>query len=40
MSKGEEVDHFVPTLANYLRFLADLVSVSNAPVFLMSRLPW
>ncbi len=38
MRKGEKVDHVVPTLDNYLRFLAYLVSVSYAPVFLMPRL--
>jgi hypothetical protein len=36
MRKGEKVDHIVPRLANYLNFLAYLVSVSYAcPVFLM-----
>jgi hypothetical protein len=30
----------VPTTANYLRFLAFLVSVSYAPMFLMPRLLW
>jgi hypothetical protein len=34
MRKGEMVDHIVPTLANYLRFLAYLLSVSYALVFL------
>jgi hypothetical protein len=32
------VVHIVPTTANYLRFLAFLVFVSYAPVFLMPRL--
>jgi hypothetical protein len=36
--KGEVVVHIVPTTANYLRFLAYLVSVSYALVFLMPCL--
>jgi hypothetical protein len=32
------VDHVIPTLAKYLRFLAYLVSVSYAQAFLMPQL--
>ena len=35
--KGEAVVHIVPTTANYLRFLAILVSGAYAPVVLMPR---
>ncbi len=38
LRKGEAAVHIVPTTANYLRFLAILVSVSNAPAFLMPRV--
>jgi hypothetical protein len=37
--KGETVVHIIPTTANYLRFLAFLVSGSYAPVVLMPQLP-
>jgi hypothetical protein len=33
--KGEAVVHIIPTTANYLRFLALLVSGAYAPVVLM-----
>ncbi len=37
VGKGEAVAHIVPTTANYLRFLAILVSGAYAPVVLMPR---
>jgi hypothetical protein len=35
--KGEAVVHIVPMTANYLRFLAILVSGAYAPMVLMPR---
>jgi hypothetical protein len=38
--KGEAVVHIVPTTANYLRFLAILVSGAYAQVVRMPRQIW
>ncbi len=38
MRKRENVIHIIPRTANYLRFLAFLVSGSYAPVVLMPHL--